>query len=131
MKMPVVRRSQSRSRSASPTGSAYDTTSWEVRSSSGRGRGGSLRYLLTACSSGSRSSCTAPAYVGSAGAAGTEDLQSVTDLGVPVRCCDRPGPLLHGRSLDLDGCSAGAADEVVVMGVAAAAVDALAGLRAQ
>ena len=44
---------------------------------------------------------------------------------------DRPGPALDGRTLDLDGPAAAAADQVVVMGVGAAAVDRLAVLGAQ
>jgi hypothetical protein len=44
--------------------------------------------------------------------------------------CDRPGPPLHGRTLDLDGPAAAAADQVVV-GVGAAPVDRLTVLGAQ
>ena len=43
----------------------------------------------------------------------------------------RPGPALDGRSLDLDGGAAAAADEVVVVSVRAAPVDRLAVLRPQ
>ena len=68
---------------------------------------------------------------GSAVPAGAEDLQGVADLGVAVRRGDRAGPLLHRRTLDLHGRAAGAADQVVVVGGAAPAVDALAGLGAQ
>src|SRR3954451_10245628 len=64
-------------------------------------------------------------------AAGADDLQGVADLGVPVLGGDRPGPPLDGRTLDLDGGTARTADEVVVVGVGAPAVDRLAVVGAQ
>src|SRR5690554_5149803 len=51
-----------------------------------------------------------------AGRAGAEDLQLVTQVGVPVLPRDAPGPSLHRRTLHLDGRPADPADEVVVVG---------------
>ena len=65
------------------------------------------------------------------GRAGPEDLQRVADVGEAVLGGDGAGPALDRRALDLDGRPAGAADEVVVVRVGAAAPDGLAVLVAQ
>ena len=58
-------------------------------------------------------------------------ISSVWDVGEAVRGGDRGGPSLHRRTLDLDRRATGAADQVMVVGVGAAAVDRLAVLVAQ
>ena len=69
---------------------------------------------------------------GSAGAgrAGAEDLQGVADVGVTVLGRDPVGPALHRRAGHLDGAPAGPADQVVVVALAAPAVEVLAAGRA-
>ena len=74
---------------------------------------------------GRRPDATASAL---AGGAEPEELEGVADVGEAVLLDDRAGPPLHGGTLDLDRATAAAADEVVVVGVGAAAVDRLAGL---
>ena len=62
----------------------------------------------------------------SAAAAGAEDLQVVADVAETVLGGDGVGPALDGRTGDLDGTAAAAADQVVVVAVGAAAVGGLA-----
>ena len=65
-----------------------------------------------------------------AGGAGAEDLQGVADVGEAVLAGDPVGPLLDRRAGHLDGQPAAAADQVVVVLRAAAAVERLAGVGA-
>src|SRR5690606_19754604 len=50
-----------------------------------------------------------------AGRAGAEDLDGVSDVAEAVLVADRLGPALHHRALHLDGVTAAAADQVVVV----------------
>src|SRR5689334_10401071 len=75
-------------------------------------------------------SCRRGEFSAGAGRAGAEDLQGVADLGVPVLGGDPVRPALHRRPGHLHGPAAGPADQVVVMALAAPAIEVLAAGRA-